>query len=350
MLVDGGLRELSDKWLERFFRAMRTDVRRSAAGAYLIGLLDADPRKSLRAIAGRTSRVAYHQLHHFLSSGERRDDLVWREILCYANEYFERLPGCLVVEEIIIPKRGDRSAGVARQAIGAFNKQLNCQVVVSLAMVRGGHVIPIAMLLVPPVKASNSSVYNGAVGSKAKSMTPLSKSKIVGAAIDRLIKQGARIDYVYADESYFADAEFRRCLELHKLNWMKNIPSHEKVSVINDVVVDRMLSEVAAHEQVSGAILLDRKAELDKPPLYDSFIRDKPCFAANATMFLGCAANRGMIVNLKDKMQLVAELHNDGTECSYVTNLHVGLGIRPISTEISNHWRSKRAHLERVMN
>ena len=259
---DGELQELSGEWVDRFLGVIRTNAGRSAAKAYLVGLLDPDPRKSLRAISARTDKVAYHQLHHFFDSKSNQSDKVWNEIVAHANQHFDRLPGCLTIEDIVLPKAGDKSAGVARQVLAATGERKNCQIVVSLAMVRGGHVTPVAMHLISPTTPANPSAYRG--GHKTRSIEVSSEQKaiIVSEEIDNFKRRGGKVDYIIAEEAYFANYEFRKCLERNDIDWIACISSDRPLTVVRQQSAGAYDARLSPHERISGSMLLDRRAEL----------------------------------------------------------------------------------------
>ena len=342
--IDGGLRELSDGWLGRFFQAMHTDIRRSAADAYLAGLLDPDPRKSLRAIAERTDRIAYHRLHHFINSEASDDGPIWNELINYANRHPERWRGCLVIEEIFIPKRGDGSAGVAVQSIGPDGRRRNGQLVVSLAMVRSGYVTPIGMQLVRPTSLDGSSERHGPRGSAFGDEICSAKARVVIAEIKRLIRQDTRIESIFADASYFACEEFREYIKRLEISWVIRIANDKMIKIVEDVVAGKGSIDERPYEEITGSMLLDREIGLNGLPWYPSAYQDHPHLAANRVVYRGDLSCVEMRSKTKRSMQLVVEWHGDGRQVSYLTNVHVGLHVRGAIAEISNQWRSKRAH------
>lgn len=107
---------------------------RAWAGVYLRGLLIADiPRKNTEAMAlrllgagdGADRRV--RALQQFIGEGGWGDDAILAEHRRLVDRTLGEADGVLIVDESAVPKRGDHSAGVARQWCGVRGKQENCQ-------------------------------------------------------------------------------------------------------------------------------------------------------------------------------------------------------------------------------
>jgi SRSO17 transposase len=97
---------------------------------YLTGLLSDLPRKNCDTIAATVAGTSAERLHHLLT-----------DALCDAQTLDEarvralsaRSPagGILLLDETGLPKKGNRSPGVAAQSCGTLGKIANSQVVVS---------------------------------------------------------------------------------------------------------------------------------------------------------------------------------------------------------------------------
>lgn len=79
----------------------------------------------------------YQSLHHMLSESSWDRVGVRRQLISDANAHFGH-PGALVIDESAIAKKGDKSAGVARQWNGRLGKTDNSQVGVFAAVTRDG--------------------------------------------------------------------------------------------------------------------------------------------------------------------------------------------------------------------
>ncbi len=97
---------------------------------YLTGLLSDLPRKNCDTIAATVAGTSPERLQHLLT------DALWEPLTldeARVRALSARSPagGILVLDETGLPKKGNRSPGVAAQYCGTLGKIANCQVVVS---------------------------------------------------------------------------------------------------------------------------------------------------------------------------------------------------------------------------
>jgi SRSO17 transposase len=97
---------------------------------YLTGLLSDLPRKNCDTIAATVAGTSPERLQHLLT------DALWEPLAldeARVRALSARSPagGLLLLDETSLPKKGDRSPGVAAQYCGTLGKIGNCQVVVS---------------------------------------------------------------------------------------------------------------------------------------------------------------------------------------------------------------------------
>ncbi|MCM8622169.1 MAG: IS701 family transposase [Candidatus Accumulibacter sp.] len=103
---------------------------------YLHGLFQCR-RRNLEKMAETVSGSRYQRLHHMLSESAWDRCGVRRQLIADANAHFGHA-GALVIDESAFAKKGDLSAGVARQWNGRLGKTDNSQVGVFAAVARGG--------------------------------------------------------------------------------------------------------------------------------------------------------------------------------------------------------------------
>ncbi len=73
-------------------------------------------------------------MHHFISNSPWQDEPIISEIQKKVNELIgDSNDGALILDETGVAKKGNESAGVARQYSGTLGKVDNCQVGVFLA-------------------------------------------------------------------------------------------------------------------------------------------------------------------------------------------------------------------------
>src|SRR5262249_8381081 len=97
---------------------------------YLRGLLSDLPRKHGDTIAARVAGTSPERLHHLLTDGRGEPQPL---DAAGVRGLSARSPagGILVLDETGLPKKGERSPGVAAQSCGTLGKSAHCQVVVS---------------------------------------------------------------------------------------------------------------------------------------------------------------------------------------------------------------------------
>src|SRR4051812_36150679 len=187
-------------------------TRRRWAPLYLHGLLGPDGRKSLQPLAARLGLGGHDQLQHFIAS-PAWDDAPLRRVLAGEADALVGGPGAvLVVDDTALPKKGERSVGVARQYCGALGKRANCQALVSLTLARGEVPLPLGLRLFLPDEWTADPERCARAGVPEEHRRALAKPDLALAEIDRVIAAGVRFGRVLADAGYGASAAFRRGL------------------------------------------------------------------------------------------------------------------------------------------
>ena len=171
-----------ETWLAPFLAVMGRKTRRRWAPLYLHGLLGPDGRKSLQPLAARLGLGGHDQLQHFIASSAW-DDAPLREVLAGKADALVGGPGAmLVIDDTALPKKGQRSVGVARQYCGALGKRANCQALVSLTLAQGEVPMPVGLrLFLPDAWASDPDRCAGA-GVPEEHRRALAKTEIALAA------------------------------------------------------------------------------------------------------------------------------------------------------------------------
>ena len=149
MASDAGWRAELGSWLRPFLEALGHPARRAMCPLYVAGLIGPGERKSVQPMAERLGLPSHDALHHFITAG------VWDAApleVALAREA-DRLVGgrdaFLIVDDTALPKKGERSAGVAPQYASALGKNANCQVLVSLTLARREVPAPLRSAAVP---------------------------------------------------------------------------------------------------------------------------------------------------------------------------------------------------------
>ena len=224
-----GIEAALEVWLAPFLDVLGRKTRRRWAPLYLHGLLGPDGRKSLQPLAARLGLGGHDQLQHFIAS-PAWDDAPLREVLAGKADALVGGPGAvLVIDDTALPKKGQRSVGVARQYCGALGKQANCQSLVSLTLAQGEVPLPVGLrLFLPDEWASDPDRCAGA-GVPEEHRRALAKTEIALAEVDRVIAAGVRFGRVLADAGYGVSAAFRQGLSARHLTWAVGILKTQNV-------------------------------------------------------------------------------------------------------------------------
>src|SRR5919197_3738234 len=225
--VSGWRAEL-DRLLARFGRLFVRAEPRQQAGRYLEGLLGPVERKNGWQLAEhlgdarpwRTQRV----LSHVLWDEEAARDLC-RE---HAVEHLGAEDAVPVVDETAFVKKGEHSAGVARQSCGTLGKVENCQVGVFLAYgSRRGHALIDRRLYLPEGWTNDAERRRAA---KIPEDVPfLTKPAIAREVIARALDAGVPCEWVLGDEVYGADRRLRSMLEERGKPYLLAIRSNDRL-------------------------------------------------------------------------------------------------------------------------
>jgi len=227
--LDAELREYFDSMVEGMGRLER----RRALVLYLTGLLLDGERKSIEPMAGRLvdqprQREAVRQrLQQCVSVADWSDEEMRRRLAMKLEAQLPQLEA-LVVDDTGFPKKGEHSAGVARQYSGTLGRTDNCQVAVSLHLAgeRGSGCI--AMRLYLPEEWTHSRKRCKAAGIPS----PVRFQKKWQIALDQLddaLAWGVSKHVVLADAGYGDAREFRDGVRERGLHYLMGVQGTHKV-------------------------------------------------------------------------------------------------------------------------
>ncbi|WP_330332201.1 transposase [Streptomyces sp. NBC_00536] len=140
----------ADLLARRLFHCLpRTDQRRWA-GAYLSGLLGTPGKKSVRNMARSTAALgaASQSLHQVVNASTWDWNPVRRELAAWCGE--QAGVRALRMVPVVIPKRGQCSAGVHRRFDPAGGRTLSCQLALGLFLVTDHGSVPVDWRLFLP--------------------------------------------------------------------------------------------------------------------------------------------------------------------------------------------------------
>src|ERR1700732_2619605 len=215
--------------LKPFLDRLGHKARRRMCPRYVAGLIGPGERKSIQPIAERFAAGDYDQLHHFIADGVWDAAPLESELLVQADRLVGGDDAVLVIDDTAMPKKGERSVGVAPQYASSLGKTANCQTLVSLTLARGEVPVMVALRLFVPESWTSNPVRLKRAGVPVEYRAARTKPEIALAEIDRVMAAGMRFGCVLADAGYGLSAPFRQGLASRGLAWAVGIPRHLKV-------------------------------------------------------------------------------------------------------------------------
>src|SRR4051812_37133891 len=218
---------------ERLGRLFGRPEPRRQVGLYLEGLLSAAERKNGWQLAEeigdarpwRTQRVLSHVLWDADAAQELCRD--------YVFEHLGAADGVLIVDETGFLKKGEHSAGVARQYSGTAGRIENVQVGVFLAYGSSrGHALIDRELYLPEEWCDDAARRDEAAIPEEVSFAtkPALARRMIGRALDA----GLPYAWVLGDEIYGSDRRLRMDLERREQPFVLAIRSNEKLWAMLD--------------------------------------------------------------------------------------------------------------------
>lgn len=185
---------------------------KATAGAFLDGLLSGIARKTGWLMAEQAGLERPYRMQSLLGRSQWNEDALRDEVCAYVIEALGDPAGVLVVDETGFLKKGEHSAGVARQYSGTAGRIENCQVGVFLAYAsRFGQALIDRRLYLPEAWAKDDA-------RRAKARVPediafATKPEIARDLIAAALNAQVPCAFVLADAVYGSDSRLRRMLE-----------------------------------------------------------------------------------------------------------------------------------------
>lgn len=225
----GTWRDDLDDWLAPFVAALGHKTRGRMCPAHVAGLIGPGGRKSVQPMAARDGVVSYDQLHHFIAAGVWDSAPPEAALLAEADRLVGGDEAFLVIDDTCLPKKGDRSVGVAPQYASSLGKTATCQSLVSLTLASREVPVMVGLRLFLP------ETWTGDPDRMARARVPedrqiaLSKPEIAIAEIDRVRAAGVRFGCVLADAGYGSSGPFRQALGTRGLAWAVGLSRRQNV-------------------------------------------------------------------------------------------------------------------------
>jgi SRSO17 transposase len=218
-----------ERWLVPFLDTLGHKTRSRMCPAYVAGLIGPGDRKSVQPMAARDAEVSYDRLHHFIASSVWNAAPLQKVLLAEADRMVGGDDAWLIIDDTALPKKGERSVGVAPQYASALGKNANCQTLVSLTLASGEVPVTVGLRLFLPESWTSDPARLDRAGVPDEHRVHKTKPEIALAEIDRVRAAGVRFGCVLADAGYGLSAPFRQGLSERGITWAVGIPFKQKV-------------------------------------------------------------------------------------------------------------------------
>jgi len=203
---------------------------RDRVRAYLAGLLGPVQRKNAWQLAEQIGDADPYGVQHLLGRSDWDPDAVRDDLRAYVVEALGDPEAVLVLDETGFLKKGDRSAGVARQYTGTAGRIENAQVGVFLAYSsRHGTAFLDRALYLPkewtddPGRCARAGIPGGT--------SFATKPQLAKQLLGRAFRAGVPAAWVTGDEVYGGDGDLRRWLEQEGRPYVLAVRSNQPVWV-----------------------------------------------------------------------------------------------------------------------
>jgi SRSO17 transposase len=184
------------------------------AGAYLRGLLSPGERKNGWQIAEINGETTPYGVQHLLGRAQWDADALRDDWRPYVVEHLGASQAVLVVDETGFLKKGQHSAGVARQYSGPAGRVENCQIGVFLTYAGPqGHGMLDRELYLPKEWTNDEARCKGAGIPAARLFA--TKPQLAQQMLQRAVAQGVPAAWVTGDSVYGDNRSLRLWLEEH---------------------------------------------------------------------------------------------------------------------------------------
>lgn len=194
-------------------------------GSYVSGLILDGERKSMQPMAERLG-CDRQSLQQFISDSPWDSDAVLDKLIDVNLAAVKPEGGVLLLDDTALPKKGDKSVGVARQYCGALGKISNCQSIVSWSLgLPHGHIPLLARLYLPKAWTEDSKRLDAA-GVPAEHRAFKEKWRI---ALDLLARLKGKVPFEACvfDAGYGEIKEFLRELDCQGMPFVAQIPGSQ---------------------------------------------------------------------------------------------------------------------------
>jgi len=196
--------------------------------AYLQGLLSEAERKNSWQVAEVCGESTPYGFQYLLSRADWDADAVRDELRRYVIQHLGDPNGVLVLDETGFLKKGEHSAGVARQYSGTAGKVENCQIGVFLSYASAlGHALLDRELYLPKAWADDRARCRQAGIPADRSFA--TQPQLAQQMLNRAFRAGVPAKWVTGDSLYGADRRLRQGLEAQPQAYVLAVSGREYV-------------------------------------------------------------------------------------------------------------------------
>ena len=343
------------RWLEPFLDRLGHKARRRMCPLYVAGLIGPGDRKSVQPMAERLAPGDYDQLHHFIADGVWDAAPLESELLIQADRLVGGKDAVLVIDDTAMPKKGDRSVGVAPQYASSLGKTANCQTLVSLTLARGEVPVMVALRLFLPESWTSDPARLKRAGVPVEHRAARTKPEIALAEIDRVMAAGVRFGCVLADAGYGLSAPFRQGLTARGLAWAVGIPGRQKVYPVGVKLIfpvagrgrprQRHIPDILS--MPAEDMLADAKWKNVSWRVGDQGQAESPvcrCPRADRRRPPQRIRDKGQQHLPGEEAWLIGEHRSSGEKKYYLANLPAAMDLRTLAATIKARWICEQAH------
>jgi len=342
-------------WLAPFLAALGHKVRARMCPAYVAGLIGAGDRKSVQPMAARDGGVGYDQLHHFIASGIWDAAPLEKVLLTEADRMVGGPEAWLIVDDTALPKKGERSVGVAPQYASALGKNANCQTLVSLTLASGEVPVMVGLRLFLPESWTSDAARLTRAGVPEAHGVYRTKPEIALDEIDRVRAAGARFGCVLADAGYGLSGPFRQGLSERGLVWAVGIPSRQKVYPADVTMIFPVAGRGRPRKRhVPDMTSISAQAMLEEAPWRmlswrrGTKGRLQARFAARRVRIADGPPQRIGTMGAQhlpgEEAWLIGEHRSNGERKYYLSNLPADTSLTRLAGAIKARWICEQAH------
>ncbi|GAA2909481.1 IS701 family transposase [Streptosporangium fragile] len=220
MSWDADLQALTDRLAAPLFSRPEP---RASFGDLVRALLSDVPRKNSWQLSDHIGHATANRFEHLLARAKWDLDRLRDEVRRYVVDHLAHPDAVLIADDTAAIKRGDMSAGVARQYCGRTGQVENCQVMPMLTYASAaGHTFINRRLYLPetwtsePARRARAHIPN--------QVTFATKPQLVIAMLEEELADGTPFRYLCADSGYGRDPQLRAFCHQRAIAYVMAVP------------------------------------------------------------------------------------------------------------------------------